>query len=182
METLDNIILIVLVIIAIFIAVMIVALPIYFLHLWLTKKGLRYLSLVSISILLIWTFYSIYTAVYPTDSFYLNEFSEVTLRQPPTSAEVIRKEASYPDFHGDYCSVSLIKLSKHDYKNLLKELSEDKRMKKNQELTGSSVLDKAMGDIKTSQIITNFTREGKAYWYIGFLDDFQTILVYVSYT
>lgn len=158
----------------------------FFLNRWLTKKGIKYVGMVLLIVAPIWTAYEIYTAIYPTDSFYLSEFKEVTLREPPKSAEVIRKTASYPDFHGDYCSVSLIKLSRQDYTDLNKALLADKRIIKNGEFIGSREFDEIMGNFKIEQIKIGFTRqipsEEDHYLYIGFLDDQQTIVVYVSVT
>jgi len=67
--------------------------------------------------------------------------------------------------------------------NLLKELSEDKKLTKNGELIGSLEFDEIMKNRKLEQIKICFTRqiEGKEdhYLYIGFLDDLQTVVVYV---
>ena len=123
----------------------------YFLNRWLKKKGYKYIGLTLLVIAPLWTIYEVYTAIYPRDSFYLSEFKEVTLRKAPKTAEVIRKTSSYPDFHGDYCSTSLIKLSKQDYINFLKELSEDKRLTENGELMRSLEFDEVMKNIKTER-------------------------------
>ena len=104
------------------------------------------------------------------------------------SAAVIKKDASYPDFHGDYCSASLITVSTDDYSSLLNELTNDKRITKSKlgETIGSSELDKVMGNFKIEQIMYSFTRSiaGKEdhYLYIGFLDDKKTIVVNVCST
>lgn len=132
--------------------------------------------------------YSAYTAIYPTDSFYLSEFKEVTLREAPKSATVINKDASYPDFHGDYCSASLITVSNDDYALLLSELTNDNRIKKTkpEEIIGSSELDNVMGNLKTEQIKYSFTRsiagQENHFLFIGFLDDKKTIVVTVCVT
>ncbi|WP_276978838.1 hypothetical protein [Flavobacterium filum] len=169
----------------------IIALPTviaFFINRWLTKKGIKYVGLFLLIIAPIWTAYEVYTAIYPTDSFYLSEFKEVTLREAPKSATVKNKDASYPDFHGDYCSASLITVSKDDYSSLLNELTNDKRITKNKtgEIIGSNELDKVMGSFKKEQIIYSFTRsiagQEDHYLYIGFLDDKQTIVVSVCVT
>ena len=169
----------------------IIALPTviaFLINRWLTKKGIKYVGLFLLVIAPIWTAYEVYTAIYPTDSFYLSEFKEVTLREAPKSAIVKNKEASYPDFHGDYCSASLITISKDDYSSLLNELTNDKRITKNKpgEIIGSNELDKVMGSFKTEQIIYSFTRniagQEDHYLYIGFLDDKQTIVISVCVT
>ena len=160
----------------------------YFLHRWLTEKGYRNVGLTLVIAFTVYLGYSAYTAIYPTDSFYLSELKEVTLRDAPKSAAVINKDASYPDFHGDYCSASLITISNDDYSLLLSELTNDKRITKNKpgEIIGSSELDNVMGNLKTEQIIYSFTRsiagQEDHYLFIGFLDDKKTIVVSVCVT
>ena len=160
----------------------------FFINRWLTKKGIKYVGLFLLIIAPIWTAYEVYTAIYPTDSFYFSEFKEVTLREIPKSATVKNKDASYPDFHGDYCSASLITVSKDDYLSLLNELTNDRRITRNDagEFTGSDELEKVMGSFKREQIIHSFTRriagQEDHYLYIGFLDDKETIIVSVCVT
>ncbi|MBE7177323.1 MAG: hypothetical protein INR69_13010 [Mucilaginibacter polytrichastri] len=160
----------------------------YFMYKWLTKKGYKKVGLSLIIAFTVYSGYSTYTAIYPTDSFYFSEFKKVTLREAPKSATVINKQASYPDFHGDYCSASLITMSNNDYSTLLKELNNDKRITKNKsgEITGSSELYKVMGDLKTKQIIHSFKRSVAGhedhYLYIGFLVDKRTIVLSVCVT
>ncbi|RYY37724.1 MAG: hypothetical protein EOP46_01690 [Sphingobacteriaceae bacterium] len=79
---------------------------------WIYRKGYKKVAVIIPSVVVVYLTYSIYTAIYPDDSFYHEEFKTVTLREIPQSAEIIKKDASYPDQHGEYCSVALIKLSK----------------------------------------------------------------------
>jgi hypothetical protein len=133
----------------------------------------------------IWTAYEVYTAIYPTDSFYLAEFKKVTLREAPESAKVIMKDATYPDFHGEYHSEALIRVSKNDYSLLLNELTKDHRITQNKprENIGSNETDKVTGSFKTEQVIYSFSRHITGpkdnYLYIGFLDDKQTLVITV---
>jgi hypothetical protein len=72
--------------------------------------------------------YSVYDSAYPSDDFYLGEYTEVTLRPAPSTARVVAKSASYPDFHGDYCSYSRIELGLPAYAQVLREISTDTRL------------------------------------------------------
>lgn len=72
--------------------------------------------------------YQTYFALYPPDDFYFGEFEEATLRKPPQEAFVVAKDASYPDFHGDYCSFSRIRLTQASYSKLLEDMGADKRL------------------------------------------------------
>jgi hypothetical protein len=158
----------------------------YLVKRWLLTKGYNFIGITLMIIAPILTVYLVYTAFFPRNSYYLDEFKEVTLRQAPKTAKIIRKSASYPDFHGDYCSASIIRLTREDYIDLLIELSDDNRLTKNGKLIGSSKLDQVMGTFKMEQIKCNFIREipGEKdhYLYIGFLDDNETIIIYVSVT
>jgi len=155
----------------------------YLIYRWFSKKK-KYLKIIGISLLIvapIWTIYEIIIALYPSDSFYFEEFKDVTLREIPSSAKILKKTASYPDFHGEYASVSLIKLSPKEYKALLMAMNNDKRIIKNGELIVSSEFDEVMGNLETDSIIHSFTRkipnEEDHYLYIGFLNDNTTVVV-----
>lgn len=136
-----------------------------------------------ILVLLVFCIYQTYDSFFPSESFYEEEFKEVTLRDFPKSAEFISKNASYPDFHGDYCSSSQIKLSKEDYQRLLLELKVDNRITKNGENIGFEEFFKTLGEKKSDKFAYEFTRsmEGEEdhYLYIAFYDDNQTIFVNV---
>jgi hypothetical protein len=154
---------------------------IYFLYKWLTKKGYRWIGLLIIAISISTLVYCMYTAVYPTDSFYFEDFKKVTSLNIPKSAVILNKTASYPDFHGDYISCSIMKLSKKDYNLLLDTLSKDKAILKNPNIVGSEELDQIMKTGSISNIKHSFSREipGKDYFtYIGFFKDGESVLVY----
>ncbi|MFY0608615.1 MAG: hypothetical protein JXR10_17995 [Cyclobacteriaceae bacterium] len=130
--------------------------------------------------------YSAYTAIYPTDEFYLGEFKEVTLREAPKSIQVTRKTASYPDFHGDYCSASILTLDERDYEQLLIELKNDERLSIEDRISGSSELDEVLTSEQSEQIEFGFIRsrpsETDHYRYIGFLNDGRTIVIHLCVT
>jgi len=154
---------------------------IYFLYKWLAKKGYRWIGLLIIAISISTLAYGMYTAVYPTDSFYFEDFKKVTSLDIPKSAVIVNKTASYPDFHGDYISCSIMKLSKGDYQSLLNTLSKDKTILKNPEISGSDQLDEIIKTRNISDIKKSFSREipDKDYFtYIGFFKDNESILVY----
>ena len=167
----------------VFIVVLFAAVPIVLsilLFKWLSRLGYKNVAIVVLICIYSWLTYSIYTAIYPTDEFYYEEFKKVTLREVPKSAVIIKKTASYPDIHGDYVSVLRIKLSKQDYNTLLRGIRADKRLHKS-ELVGSAELDDVIG--KELQIVNVFNRsiisEKDNYFNILFLNDAQTIVVYV---
>jgi hypothetical protein len=64
--------------------------------------------------------YEMYLAVYPGDDFYLAEVERATKRKPPADTAVVAKHATYPDFHGDYCSFSRLSMSQASYEGRFK--------------------------------------------------------------
>jgi len=116
-----------------------------------------------------------YVGLFPDESFYADEFKDVTMRDLPQSAEFISKTASYPDFHGDYCSQSEIRLSKKDYSKLLWELHKDKRLSKTYDRT--IIYNYKPKEDPTYQFIRVRSDNIDKYLYIGFGKDNQTIYV-----
>lgn len=60
----------------------------------------------------------IYLAVYPPESFYRAEFERITGVAFPEDGEFLFKDASYPDFHGDYTSCALVKVTQDSFDHL----------------------------------------------------------------
>ena len=141
--------------------------------------------LISLALVLYFlSIYQTYDAFFPGESFYEREYEYVTMRKIPPSASFISKTATYPDFHGDYCSASMISISKSDYKKLLKEMKNDINLKQT-EIYGSAELDEVMGK-KNNDIAFSFQRniagEEDKHLYICFLNDGRTIVVEVCVT
>ena len=152
----------------------------------LTEYRSRQINCAYIFVLVLFSTYQTFDAFFPSKSFYEEEFKTVTLREIPKSAEFREKTASYPDFHGDYCSSSQINLSKPDYEKLLTELTLDKRFIKNGQAIGSAEFDKTLGDKSEKKIVCNFIRpiEGQEdhYLFIGFYDDNETVFINICVT
>ena len=144
----------------------------------ISKTIVTFLLLLSVSL----TFFELY----PPDSFYAGEFNDVTLRTLPVAAQIVKSSSSYPDFHGDYCSCSLIKISLQDYTRLKSELLNDNRFTKNGELIGSAEFSEVMNKFKSEEIQVSFQRiiaeQQDRYLYIAFLKDGFTIVVHKCIT
>ena len=139
-----------------------------------------------IAILVSLSIYLTYDAIYPSNEFYEDEFKNVTLRELPTSAKFIKKSASFPDFHGDYCSSSQIKLSKEEYTKLLAELIIDKRLTADTSSFHIKEFTNTLDQKKQDSIIYRFSRikdvKADLYLQIQFYNDGQTIFVNVCNT
>lgn len=81
-------------------------------------KRLRLLALIPLLIV----GYFVYSAFYPTEEFYREDFQEATGMVFPVNAEIEYKWASYPDQFGDYSSISIVKADKAFYTQLLHKL------------------------------------------------------------
>jgi hypothetical protein len=142
------------------------------------------INIAYVVILYLLSIYQTYDAFFPGESFYENEYEQVTKRKIPSSANFISKAATYPDFHGDYCSASMINISQSDYKRLFNELKNDNKLKPTS-MNESSELNQIMGK-RVNDIIYCFQRdipgEEDRYLYIGFLNDGETIVVEVCVT
>ncbi|MBS1771617.1 MAG: hypothetical protein JST82_02065 [Bacteroidetes bacterium] len=101
--------------------------------------------------------FSIYTAIYPLDSFYKEEF-EYGFKTPfPKSGNIIAKSASYPDIHGDYTSAFVAQLNSADYKKLRMKFAGDKGYSSNDSLRVlSDSYSDVSGNVKDSQLLISY--------------------------
>ena len=128
--------------------------------------------------------WNIYTGINPDDSFYLTEFQTVTTRQAPSNAEVVAKHATYPDFHGDYCSFSRIRLPRESYARLQNELSRDQRFELNSRdfVSAGFLPEKPLPSIR---VVSTYTRKGlrsDKHYSIQFLSEDNLVEVHLCDT
>lgn len=146
-----------------------------------SNRKLKYAIIFILSMIQLWIFYSIYTAFYPEDSFYFEEYAMVVGKQVPKSAKIIDKSASYPDIHGKYSSVSLIKLSDSDYKILINEINKGKNFEET-ELIHTETLNDILDSNKGTKEITwkerKVLNESWKHHFIGFLSKQKMVIIY----
>jgi hypothetical protein len=92
---------------------------------WLTKKGYKKIGLVVLLSVVFLTIYSSYTTFYPTDSFYEDEFEYNTTLNVPKSIDIIAKDASYPDTHGDYSAIAIFRTNEQEFNEILNAIQKD---------------------------------------------------------
>ena len=172
---------IVFILLIILILILIIGIPIglsYFINRILKKKGVhpkwRVLSLIPIFIV----GYLIFEAFYPSESFYEDDFKEVTGIDFPKNAEFEYKTASFPDHFGDYTSVSLIKVENEFYAELPNKLLK-RGLSENIEKVGSAEMDKVKSKLNGRIIEKEYALEesGEIYYYVGFLSDKETLII-----
>jgi len=165
----------------ILIPILIIGIPIglsYFINRILKKKGVRpkwrVLSLIPIFIV----GYLIFEGFYPSESFYEDDFKEVTGIEFPKNAEFEYKTASFPDHFGDYISISLIKVEKEFYDELPSKLLK-KGLSENVEQVGSAEMDKVKSKLNGRIIEKEYALEkgGGILYYVGFLSDKETLII-----
>lgn len=154
----------------------------YLLHRQLRKTKIKLVGVLCLVIVPIFTIYVVYRALYPDDDFYFEEYKTVTLLNTPKSAIILKKTATYPDFHGDYISVSMIRLSKSEYLNLYKTLIKDKQIDTLGQLVRSQEFIDVVG--KNEKLIKHtFTRKitnkEQSHYSINFLNDNKTVIIYI---
>jgi hypothetical protein len=125
--------------------------------------------------------YFIYTAFFPTDSFYKEDFKEVTGIDFPENGEIIYKSATYPDQFGDYGSTSIVKVDKEFYERLegqlkTKGLKDNATNREDSEPFDLGEISKQIG-AKRIEKAFSMTADGGVFYYVGFVSDLETLVV-----
>ncbi|OKS89585.1 hypothetical protein [Mucilaginibacter polytrichastri] len=175
------------VVIALIIIIIVIVIPVllgYLFYRWLAKKGYKKVAVIILCGVFGFFAYNIYFAVYPGESFYEDEFKNEAFRDLPKTTHFLKKEASYPDFHGKYGTAFLIEVSKDDFNRLESQLLDDKRFKR-EALHGSAEITDVMRDYNEKNIVTGLARDDdndrRHYCFIGFFKDKRTIIVHTDF-
>lgn len=158
-------------------------LPIIFIGIIIRRKWrnkLKYAFIIPLSIIQLSIFYAVFTALYPTDSFYMEKYKTAIGSPAPPSANVVKKSASYPDFHGDYYALFMMELSASDYKKLYKKIIQNKSFN-DADLINSTEVDNFLNKEQRKKIITTkqrYINKEDEDCYIAFFNDRQSILIY----
>ena len=147
-------------------------------HRWCAKRNYKLAgTIVSIVALLLAgsSLYNTYQAFYPRNDFYEADFEFETKRKFPASGNIMAKEASFPDFQGQYNSTALIQFSDSDYRLLLHEIDMDHSFDTDKLIgNNSSHFDKVIRGYNKNSIV-RIAKKDKMH--IGFFDDHRTIVV-----
>ncbi len=162
--------------------VLVVVAPIaisYFLYRWLTKSRFKKYALIFPVVIVGSLIFFIYTAFYPTDSFYEDEFEYNTGIKLPPSADILDKDASYPDQHGDYWSAAIIQLNESDYSKLKTELSKATNFEEDttqHKIGVTTDYIRLTDDIKKNEIQIVYSNKKEQWFKIAFLTDKKRII------
>ena len=162
---------------------LIISIPIglsIFIYKWLKKRGFKKIASF-ISALIIGLFsYSIFSAIYPPDSFYIDEFEENTKLVFPKSGKIILKDADFPDHFGDYWATAVVVVSENDFNILFHDLKANKDFKLDTSKFGIGIgtdFEKLIqGSFKESDIKIILANQTKEWFKVAFLKDGTTII------
>lgn len=146
---------------------------------WLKRKGHKKFSFAFLILILGSLSYIIYSAFYPNDSFYVREFESNTNIPFPASGFIINKDATYPDQHGSFTAVAVIRLSTQDYRVVYQKIRTDTVFQVDTGLyhfaggTSDFFEDKGIAISKINIVLVGLRR---AQFKIGFVNDGKTIV------
>lgn len=91
-------------------------------------KHVRWLAVVPVSVL-VGGCYLVYTAFYPNDDFYQDEWQRNVGFELPPNAVFVDESVTYPDIHGDYSAVAVLSLPPSEMVQVRNQLDQSPRMK-----------------------------------------------------
>jgi len=152
---------------------------------FLKQRIPRQLALLLASLPILVVGYFIFTAFYPNDDFYEEEFTRITSLPYPEDAEIVAKGATYPDQFGDYASCAKIEVELATYAQIKQKLgaNPDFTLAAASAVIHTSAFDDVAAGIPAAAYEACFVRTGHnrgAHMFIGFLTDHKTIILYRS--
>ena len=166
----------------ILIILLIIGLPIvlsYFTYRWVRKTKFKKYALIIPWFILGTLIFIIYTAFYPNDSFYLEDFELNTNIKLPKTAKILDKDASYPDQFGDYWSSAIIELNEDEYLNLQLELSKSENFAidtTTQKIGITKDYSKLTENISENEIKIVYYNKNEQWFKVAFLKDKKRII------
>lgn len=132
-----------------------------------------------IGILLCLSIYYTWTAFFPTDDFYKEEFEQNTELDFPKTGVIIDKKSDYPDFHGDYSASAIVEMDKIEFENLKSELIRNVNFQVDttkQNIGATTGYYKITEGIKEESIEVVYFHIRKEWFKIAFLNNGTTII------
>lgn len=147
------------------------------LEMWLWHKGP--IGKILGSLLATWLAFNIYTAFYPMESFYRDEFVNVTGYKFPKSGKFKFKSASYPDFHGDYEACAVIEISEDDFQELKMK---NQKIEPKASPMGSPCMQKLSLTLGNAEFVLESSKEspGGEYRYWALVSDRPEIVIHYA--
>ena len=162
--------------------ILIIGVPIvisYFIYRKLRKTEFRKYAFIIPTLILGTLTYFIYTAFYPTDSFYKEDFETNTNIKLPATAQILSKDATYPDQFGDYWSSAIIELNEDEYLKLQSKLSKSKNFAidtTNQQMGITKEYYNLTEDVSEKEIKIVYYNKNEQWFKVAFLKDKKRII------
>jgi hypothetical protein len=123
--------------------------------------------------------YHVYTAIYPTDEFYLGEFKEIAQVDNTNGLRVIYGSAGYPMVHGDYCSAALLQADELKFGQVLSAVRSNPN-RQDTLLMGSKEFSNVLlkTGVKRDFLYRASGRNNSEYFFIGFLPEMKMLITY----
>jgi hypothetical protein len=139
------------------------------------KKGLRLLA-IGLGFGLA---YLVYTAFYPTDGICVDKYERYTSLRFPSKAEIVAKEASIiNDIKGSFTDCYMIRMRRKDYVAAMEKIiAAGKFQQHDSFLVFNTQYRKVASEMQGRKYARVFSDGTKAYTFMGFLDDSETVLI-----
>jgi hypothetical protein len=121
--------------------------------------------------------YLVYTAFYPTDGICIDKYERYTGLNFPKSGAIIAKDASISG-KNSFADCFLIKMSANDYQTALKKIIDNNKFQPHDSfLVYSDQYKEVEKKLENRTFSKRFSDGSKAYIFLGFLDDKETIML-----
>jgi hypothetical protein len=145
----------------------------------LDKKVSHKINIAYIAFLGLFSLYHTYTAFFPTDSFYKDEFVYNTGIDFPESGIIQKKDSWYPDLHGDYWSAAIAEFPEEDYEKLYGTISSSEKFEVDTTRQGIGItadFQKLVSHIPKEDIEIVYVKKRGEWFKVAFLKDKKTII------
>lgn len=143
-------------------------------------KRLRLLALIPLLVL----GYAVYQGIFHPNSLYEEHFREVTSFDFPENGEFVYTEKwTSGTYSRGYITLSLVKVDKGFYRNLPRQLEQKGLSEMQKEMNLNELLLRKIKTIKTENNLEvekeySLEKGDKIYYYVGFLSDEESLIVY----
>jgi hypothetical protein len=151
----------------------------YFLYKWLVKKGQKKIGILILITILGFLTFSIYTAFYPLDEFYEQQFEIHTGLDFPKTGRIVSKDSNYPDQHGDFWASAIVELDTEEYAALKIKLLNEQDFQidtTGQGIGITTAYRELTKNINKEDIEVVYVKTGKLWFKVAFLKNKKTII------
>ncbi|TMM53220.1 hypothetical protein FEE95_19320 [Maribacter algarum] len=145
----------------------------------LSPKNSQIINKSFIALLLSLSIYFTWTAFFPSDDFYEEEFEQNTGMDFPKSGVIIATDSGYPDLHGDYSASAMVDMDKNEFEKLKLQLSSQVEFQidtTKQNIGITMGYRKMVKNINEEDIDVVYYHNGKEWFKIAFLKNGKTII------